>query len=87
MLAELDGEVNKIKRDAFIRGARNERVQNLVDEKIKAAEESEKLRPKRGAMDFRADEDGEEMEIDGGHGETRTRGGRLSKRVGLGRNG
>ena len=87
MLAELDGEVSKIKRDAKMRGMRKDRVQELVDEKIKQADEAEKSRPKRGAMDLRGDDDGEEMEIDGGMGDTRTRSGRLSKMRGLGRNG
>ena len=86
MLSNLDAEVSKIKRDARARGLQAERVQELVEDKIKQAEDGEKTRPKRGALDLR-DDDGDEMEVDSGLAENRTRSGRVSKRLGLGRTG
>jgi hypothetical protein len=85
MLSDLDAEVSKIKKNARARGLQAERVQELVDEKIKQAEEGEKTRPKRGALDLR-DDDGDEMDVDSGLATT-TRSGRVSKRLGLGRTG
>ncbi|KIW09046.1 uncharacterized protein PV09_00937 [Verruconis gallopava] len=87
MLAQLEGEVNTIKHNAQRRGEQNARVQMLVDEKIAQAEESEKSRPKRGALDLK-DDDGDEMEVDTSlMGDARSRAGRMSKRLGIGRNG
>jgi hypothetical protein len=87
MLTQLHGQISKIKRDAHKRGQQNDRVRQLVDEKIAQADESEKSRPKRGALDLK-DDDGNEMELDGGlMADTRTRSGRMSKRLGIGRNG
>jgi hypothetical protein len=86
MLAELDSEVSNVNRGAQKRGQQNVRVQQLVDEKIAQAEESEKSRPKRGALDLK-DDDGDEMDVDSGVvTDARTRSGRMSKRLGLGRN-
>jgi len=88
MLAELDAEIGKVRKDARARGLRNDRVQQLVAEKMKQAEESEKSRPKRGAMDLRGEDDGDEMELDNGqHVQDRAIGGGRIKRLGLGRNG
>lgn len=81
MLAELNTDMNDIRRKAQDRGQQKVRVQRLVDERIMHAEDSEKSRTKRGAFD--KEDDGDEMEVD----ESRTRGGRVSKRFGLGRNG
>ena len=64
---------------------REERVQELVEEKMKQIDETEKGRPKRGALDLR-DDDGDEMEVDGLM-DIKTKSGRMSKRLGLGRNG
>jgi hypothetical protein len=86
MLSDLEAEVTKIKKDARARGVQAERVQELIEEKIKQAEDGEKARPKRGALDLR-DDDGDEMEVDSGIAENRTRTGRVSKRLGLGRAG
>jgi COP9 signalosome complex subunit 7 len=87
MLAQLDDEVSKIKRNAQKRGEQRNRVQLLVDERIAQAEDTEKSRPKRGALDLK-DDNGDEMEVDSGAlGDGRTRTGRVSKRLGIGRNG
>jgi COP9 signalosome complex subunit 7 len=87
MLAELESEVNKIKREAKLKGVRNDRVQELVEEKTQQAEDAEKGRPKRGALDLRDEEGDETMEVDGGQQGHTMRSGRVSKRLGLGRHG
>lgn len=88
MLAAVDDEVSKIKKDARTRGMREDRLHELVEERIKAADENEKTRPKRGAMDV-SYEEGDEMELDGVlAADAKARSGqRMSKRLGLGRNG
>jgi COP9 signalosome complex subunit 7 len=88
MLATLDADIQNVKLKAKNTGQQKERVQNLVDEKMVAAEKEETSRPKRGAgalenlmnMD---EEDGDDvMDLDQNEGGRGLR--RNAKRGGFG---
>jgi COP9 signalosome complex subunit 7 len=85
-LSELQKEIAGIEGNAKTRGMQEDRVRELVDAKVAQAEESEKGRSKRGALDLRDDEDGDEMDVDNAPS-IAARAGRMSKRLGIGRNG
>lgn len=80
--------MGRVTREARVKGSREERVSEMVEERTRTAEEAEKGgRSKRGVGDLRDEEGDERMELDGaGQGQT-TRSGRVSKRLGMGRHG
>jgi hypothetical protein len=88
MLATLDADILNVKRKARNAGQQKERVQNLVDEKMAAAEKEETSRPKRGAgalenlMNMDEDDGDDAMDLDQNEGGRGLR--RNAKRGGFG---
>lgn len=86
MLAALDAEIATVKRQAYLKGSQEKRVQTLLEEKIAAADKDESGRGKRsaGALDgmmVNQNEDEDAMDLDANEGR---RLGRSAKRGGFG---